>query len=98
MPIALLIDYVGTTDQYDRTLKRLGFSNGGPGPAGNLMHCAIVVDDSHLRAIDLWESQAQADEFYDGPLAAILGDLGVAAPTSVVRHDIYDYQIAVSTA
>ncbi len=96
MPIALLIDYVGTADQYDETLKRLGFRNGGPGPEGNLMHWATLVDDSHIRAVDVWKSQAQADEFYNGPLAAILKDLGVAPPTTVVQYDIYDYQIAVT--
>jgi hypothetical protein len=94
MPIAFLIDYAGTSDQYDQTLKRLGFSTGGPGPAGNLMHWAALVDDAHIRAVDVWESQAQADAFYNGPLAAILKDMGVEPPTSVVSYDIHDYQIA----
>jgi hypothetical protein len=94
MTIALLIDYAGTSDQYDEALKRLGFSTGGPGPEGNLMHWATLVDDAQIRAVDVWESQAHADAFYNGPLAAILKDQGVEPPTSVVSYDIYDYQIA----
>jgi hypothetical protein len=67
-----------TAETYDSVNKELGVDSDPP--AGMLLHCAGEVDGK-WQIVDVWESQAQARDFYDGRLtAAIEKVIGMTPP------------------
>jgi hypothetical protein len=67
-----------TADSYEKVNAQLGVDSDPP--AGLLLHCAGEVDGK-WQIVDVWESEAQAREFYDGRLTkAIESVLGMVPP------------------
>jgi hypothetical protein len=67
-----------TADVYERVNAELGVD--GDRPPGMLLHCAGEVDGK-WQIVDVWESQEQARDFYEGRLsAAIQKVVGMAPP------------------
>ena len=67
-----------TPETYDKVNAELGV-NGNP-PPGLLLHCAGETDGK-WQIVDVWESEAQARDFYDGRLSkAIESVMGMVPP------------------
>jgi len=67
-----------TPEVYDRVNAELDVQ--GDPPPGLLLHCAGEVDGK-WQIVDLWESQEQAQRFYEGRLPSALEKvIGMAPP------------------
>jgi hypothetical protein len=68
-----------TADTYDKVNAQLEAIGARPTP-GLLMHCAGDVS-GQWQIVDVWESEQQARQFYEGPLTqAIEAVLGMTPP------------------
>jgi hypothetical protein len=68
-----------TAETYEQVNGELQASGAVPAP-GLLMHCAGEVDGK-WQIVDVWESERQAREFYDGPLTkAVESVIGMTPP------------------
>jgi hypothetical protein len=67
-----------TADTYERVTAELGMA--GDPPPGLLLHSAGEVD-GRWQIVDVWESEEQARQFYEGRLTkAIEAVIGMAPP------------------
>jgi hypothetical protein len=73
-----------TADTYDKVNAELGVDSDPP--AGLLVHCAGETPDGVWQIIDVWESEVQARDFYEGRLSkaveAVIGMTPPDAPSS----------------
>jgi len=84
MPIMLVIDVPGgTTAQYDRANELMGIHDDSNVPEG-LIHHVATVDDDGIVVVDIWESQAALDRFFETQLGAALQEAGVPPATTRV--------------
>jgi hypothetical protein len=80
MAIAMRQEWLGTAEQYDETIRRIGLQSQGPGPAGGLFHWVTVTDHGTVIATDVWESQEAAERFYAEQVGPAVQAVGVPAP------------------
>ena len=58
----VLIFRGGTLERYDELLAKLGFTTGGPGPAGSLFSWVTATDEG-LMVTGVWESRRDFEQF-----------------------------------
>ena len=89
MPVMLLMDAPGaSTEAYDRTNELMGIRGDADAPAGLISHCC-GVDDQGLVVVDIWESEAALDRFFEERLGAALAQTGlVATPRIMPVHNL----------
>jgi hypothetical protein len=80
-----------STTNYDAVVERLGDIS----PDGLLIHTAGFDDEAGVfRIFDVWESQAQAEQFIQGQLMPIIKELmaadpGAAAPQREAFYELH---------
>ena len=75
--IIMLMDIPGgTQDQYDQIMNALDLWNDSNAPQGLISHIAGKTDNGWL-VIDTWESQEDAQRFFDEKLGKASADAGL---------------------
>ena len=87
MAIVLVFEGAGVTQaQYDQVLKEVSPDN--KPPAGMLYHIAAPMADG-WRVVEVWESQAAADKFFQEKLAQALPKANINVKPEVSQvHNI----------
>jgi len=87
MAIVLVFEAAGVTQaQYDQVLKEVSPDN--KPPAGMLYHIAAPMADG-WRVVEVWESQAAADKFFQEKLAQALPKANINVKPEVTQvHNI----------
>ena len=78
MTYAFVQDVPITVDIYEEIVAGLGQQL----PEGLIAHVTQVMDDGHLRYLDIWESQAACDRFTEQRLHPVVGPV-------LARHQIH---------
>jgi hypothetical protein len=89
-PIAVVMDYPGTLDQYDEIVELMGYRYGGPGPDGSLFHWAAATE-SGVRITDAWQDRETFEDFAEHQIRPHQAKVGVDAPTSTTFYAIHNY-------
>jgi hypothetical protein len=93
MAIARTFDAKGwTADDYDELMRRLVSKLGlvaGRSAPGVLFHWAAETEDG-MRAVDVYESRADADRLVGASIGPIAGELGLALP-EITELEIHNY-------
>ena len=77
MAIAMLVDNPnGTQETYEQIRSRLGQEK----PAGGIMHIAGPSPNGGWRVIEVWDSQEEADRFFQERFFPALRALGISGP------------------
>jgi hypothetical protein len=93
MAVAIEMDFPGgTLDQYDEVIKRMGLDSGQSTPPGALFHWVTKTDDG-IRVVDVWESREIFDKFSEEQIGPMTQAVGMAPPSNVAYHDVYNYLI-----
>ncbi|MCW2998271.1 MAG: hypothetical protein JWN65_1820 [Solirubrobacterales bacterium] len=75
MAIAMLVDNPEVSKEiYDRIRQELGL---GDKPAGGILHVAGPSPDGGWRVVEVWDSQEDADRFFEERLAPAFKAVGV---------------------
>jgi hypothetical protein len=90
MAIALVMEFPGgTQDNYDKILQGLGMEEGsGDLPRGLIFHVAGPSKNG-WQVIDVWESRADFDRFFDEKLGPAIRLSGVV-PTTPKEIPVYN--------
>ena len=92
--VGVQVDLNGMTlDQYDETIKRMGFEPQGPGAPGCLFHWVTKTADG-IRVTDVWERQEDFDTFAKEKLGPITQAVGVQAQPETQYSDVHNYLTA----
>ena len=78
MTYAYVQDVPIGVDIYDEIIAGLG----NQPPEGLIVHVAEVMDDGHLRYLDVWESKAACDRFTEERLHPVVGPV-------LARHQVH---------
>lgn len=90
MAVAVQMDFDGATlEQYDEVCGRMGLTPKGPGPAGAISHFATMTD-SGLRVVDVWETQAEFEQFAQEKIGPFSQEVGMAPP-SLQFFEVHNY-------
>lgn len=79
----------GTTAQYNKVLKRMGFRKRGNGAPGGLFHW-VAVDKGGLLVVDVWESQRVFDKFAREQIIPFAAEAGLKPPV-IKSYKVYNY-------
>lgn len=94
MAVAVQIEFTGATlDQYDESIKRMGFRPGGPAEPGLLFHW-VTGTPGGLRATDVWESREAFNRFAEEKLVPMTREVGIPAPPAIQFYDVHNHLIA----
>jgi len=90
--MAIAIELVfsnGTTAQYDKVAKMMGFTPGGKGAPGGLFHWITKTPDG-FRVVDVWKTKAEFDKFAREKIGPYTQEVGLAPPT-ITEHAVHNY-------
>jgi len=91
MAIAAELNFTGgTLEQYDQTIKKMGFVPGGAGAPGGLFHWVTKTDEG-VRAVDVWETKEQFERFAQEKIGPISAEVGVPGPPRTTFHEVHNY-------
>lgn len=77
MAVAMMVDNPnGSQEIYDRVRELLGLER----PAGGIFHVAGPSPNGGWRVVELWESEADANRFYQERLSPAFEAVGVPGP------------------
>ena len=82
-----------TLDQYDETVKRMGFEPQGAGAPGCVFHWVTKTPDG-IRVTDVWERQEDFETFPKEKLGPITQEVGVQAQPEIQYSDVHNYLTA----
>jgi hypothetical protein len=96
MAVAVELSYESgvTLDDYYEILERLGARPGGPHPdPGCLFHWVAQVDGA-FRAVDVWESREQFEQYVQNRLMPVAADVGVTQEPRITFTEVASYHTA----
>jgi hypothetical protein len=97
MAVGVVIDFNGATlHQYDRVIKKMGFSPGGPGAPGCISHWATKTREG-VRVTDVWETREQFDRFAQEKIGPAIQAVGVPRPPETTFHEVHNYLTTART-
>ena len=77
MAIAMMVDNPqGSQEVYDRIRAHLGIEK----PVGGIFHIAGPSPNGGWRVIELWESEDEANRFFEEQFIPALQELGLSGP------------------
>ena len=82
-----------TLDQYDETVKRMGFEPQGAGAPGCVFHWVTKTPDG-IRVTDVWDRQEDFETFAKEKLGPITQEVGVQAQPEIQYSDVHNYLTA----
>jgi hypothetical protein len=89
MAIAVELLFKGTLDQYDRVVKKMGFTPRGNGAPHALFHWVAKTQDGFV-VVDVWDSKAEFDKFAQTRIGPLSAEEGLAPPIVKV-HEVHNY-------
>ena len=92
MTIGVIQDYEGSLDLYDQASERLNTRDDPP--EGLIFHWAAQLDDSHIRIVDVWESQQALDQWF-AKIQSLKQELDIPEP-KLQLLDVHNYQVGGS--
>jgi len=89
MPIAVLVDNPeGSEEIYDKVREQLGLEEK---PAGAILHAAGPSPNGGWRIIEVWESQEDADRFFEDRLTPAFEAVGVTGRPEPQFWPVHNY-------
>lgn len=77
MAVAMMVDNpAGSREVYERIRAHLGLEK----PAGGIIHIAGPSPRGGWRVIEVWESEDEANRFFQAQFIPALGELGLEGP------------------
>jgi hypothetical protein len=91
MAIALVMHFKGVKmDQYDAVMKEMGLAGDKAAwPDGIISHMAGRTAEG-MCVIDLWQSQAQFDKFFQGRVIPAMQRTGGMPEPEVIKLDVHN--------
>jgi hypothetical protein len=89
-PVAVVMHFDGTFDQYDEVRDMMGLASEAPGPDGILFHW-VTAAEGGMRITDVWQDRATFEAFSETQIGPYSAKVGLAPPTSVTMYDVYNY-------
>ena len=94
MAVAVQMDFEGAgTEQYDQVIGKMGFSPGGPGPAGCLSHFAAKTPTG-MHIVDVWESKEQFEMFAQEQIGPYSAEAGITQQPKTEFFEVHNYLTA----
>ena len=93
MAIGVIMDYEGSLELYDQASERLNTRDNPPN--GLIFHWAAQLDDSHIRLVEVWESQQALDQWFT-KIQPLAQELNIPAP-ELQMLNVHNYQVGDST-
>src|SRR5262245_23308458 len=91
MPVGVELLFTNATlDQYDQMLEKLGMTPGGAGPPGLLFHW-IGMTDEGMRAVDVWETKEQFEQYAQERIGPYAAETGIAGPPTRSFSAVHTY-------
>jgi hypothetical protein len=94
MPVMVISTFEATKEMYDAVNAKLP----GPDnpPQGGVVHTAGVLPDGRMQVADVWESEADYQNFRENILAPAIEEVaGDQAPTpEIVIYGLHDLNVA----
>jgi len=91
MPVGVIMEFDGATlEQYDEVIKRMQLTPEGPTAPGGLFHWASATPTG-IRVIDVWESQAQFEQFAGEQIGPITAQVGFPGPPQTEIVPVHTY-------
>jgi hypothetical protein len=88
MAVAMMIDNPHVTQEiYDTVRGRIGLER----PAGGIFHAAGPSPNGGWRVIEVWESEEEAQRFFQERLWPVLQELGVPRPPQPQMWPLHNY-------
>jgi hypothetical protein len=83
---------VGSLEQYDQVIEKMGFTPNGIGAPDGYFHWVAKTDDG-LLVIDVWKDLASFQAFAESTMGPITQEVGVQAPQITVHqvHNMLSY-------
>jgi hypothetical protein len=91
MAIGLVMHFKGVKmDQYDKVMKDMGLTgNRSEWPDGIISHVAGPTPDG-MCVVDLWQSQAQFDKFFQGRVMPAMQRTGGMPEPQVIKFEVHN--------
>ena len=89
MAIGVIQDYEGSLDLYDQASERLNATDNPPD--GLIFHWAAQLDESHIRIVEVWESQQALDQWF-AKIQPLKQALNIPDPELQVLN-VHNYQV-----
>ena len=91
MPVGVELLFTNATlDQYDQMLAKLGMQPGGEGPPGLLFHW-VGMSDEGMRAVDVWETKEQFEQYAQERIGPYAAEAGIAEPPILSFYEVHNY-------
>jgi hypothetical protein len=92
MPVMVISTFESSREEYDAVNEKLGAEP----PQGGLVHTGGQLDDGRMQVVDVWESEADWENFRDNRLKAAIEEVvgGEGPVTQMQVYEIHDFQVA----
>jgi hypothetical protein len=83
-------EFEATTEEYDQVNEKLGEET----PQGAILHAAIDLGNGRMKAVDVWESAEDFQNFVQNKLIPAIAEVNPDAPQAQEPEisEIYDLQ------
>jgi hypothetical protein len=89
MAVAMMVDNPqGTQEVYDKVRKQLGLEGA---PAGGILHVAGPSPNGGWRVIEVWESEEDAQRFFEERLQPAFEAVGLPGPPQREFWPVHNY-------
>jgi hypothetical protein len=92
MAIVVIQEFEATTEEYDQVSEKLG----GGTPEGAILHAGIDLGGGRMKAVDVWESADQYQQWVQEKLIPAIAEVNPDAPPAEEPEirEVYDLQQA----
>jgi hypothetical protein len=90
MAVVVIQEFEATLEEYDQVNEKLGDAT----PDGGILHAAVDLGGGKMRAIDVWESAENYQNFVQNRLIPAIAEVNPDAPQAQEPEirEIYDLQ------
>jgi hypothetical protein len=92
MAVVVIQEFEATPEEYDQVNEKLGEGT----PEGGILHAAVDLGGGRMRAVDVWESAEQYQNFVQEKLIPAIAEVNPDAPQAGEPEirEVYDLQQA----
>jgi hypothetical protein len=90
MAVVVIQEFEATTEEYDQVNEKLGSDT----PKGGILHAAIDLGNGRMKAVDVWESAEDYQNFLQNRLIPAIAEVNPDAPQAPEPdiQEVYDLQ------
>jgi hypothetical protein len=90
MAVLVIQEFEATTEEYDQVNEKLGEATS----QGGILHAAIDLGNGRMKAVDVWESAEDFQNFVQNQLIPAIAEVNPDAPQAQEPEisEIYDLQ------